>query len=55
MFRVANPVIIEPTEVVVNGKKRVIKSIEIDVRFQNVNVQQKPVTEEEIELFLKSQ
>lgn len=33
MFRVANPVLIEPTEVTVNGKKRLIKSIEIDVRF----------------------
>lgn len=55
MFRISNPVAIEPTEVTVNGKKRIIKSIEIDVRFQNVNVQQKPVSEEEIELFLKSQ
>ena len=55
MFRISNPVAIEPTEVTVNGKKRTIKSIEIDVRFQNVNVQQKPVSEEEIELFLKSQ
>jgi hypothetical protein len=33
MFRLANPVLIEPTEVIVEGKKRVIKSIEVDIRF----------------------
>ena len=52
MFRINNCVMIEPTIVEVNGQKKTIKSIEIDIRFTNVEVQPLQTDEEKIEAFL---
>ena len=52
MFKINNPVQIEPTEVEVDGSKRIIKSIGIDVSFSNATIDQRPVSEEEIRLFM---
>ncbi len=43
---------IEPTEVEVDGIKKIIKSIGIHVSFSNASVDQRPVSDEEIRLFM---
>ena len=52
MFRINNCVMIEPTVVEVNGVKKTIRSIEIDIRFTNVEVQPIQVADEQVEAFL---
>ena len=53
MFKISNPILIEPTEVVIEGKKRVIKSIYVEVSFHNAQVESRQPSDEEIRLFVQ--
>ena len=53
MFRVSNQIAIEPIEITENGRKRVIKSLYVEVSFHNAQIDSRQPTDDEIRLFMQ--